>query len=162
VTVNVLPIVMARPSCPHAVQKLLGCQSTLHSFLYRVSIHVLPGPWPLASCVQQTGGYCWPTLFKVLGVLFLGGRFLAFCLPRRHVGHTNFGTLGFANSIPPYLAYLLAPENLLFQRVRNVCHTPCHNQCASKSSSGRIMAHENSTLGVEPSFYARSHCFMVQ
>src|SRR4029453_5599640 len=63
---------------------------------------------------------------------------------------------------PSYLAHLLIPEDLLVQRVRNLCHTPCHNQCASKSSLGRIMAHEKSTLGVEAGFYARTHCFIAQ
>src|SRR5215467_4082291 len=33
----------------------------------------------------------------------------------------------------------------LLQRVRNVCHKPCHNQCASISSLGWIVAHETST-----------------
>src|SRR5215813_11412106 len=45
--------------------------------------------------------YCWRTYFKVLGVLFLGEVSQLFCLQRRHVGHTTFGTGGFANSIPP-------------------------------------------------------------
>ncbi len=37
--------------------------------------------------------------FKVLGVLFLGKSSQLFCLQRRHVGHTNFGTWGLTNSI---------------------------------------------------------------
>jgi hypothetical protein len=60
---------------------------------------------------------------------------------------------------PPYLALLLTPEDLLFQRVRNLRHAPCHNQCVSKSSSGRIMAHENSTLGVKPGFLCKKSLF---
>jgi hypothetical protein len=39
--------------------------------------------------------------------------------------------LEFANSIRSFLAYLFAPYDLLLQGVRNVCHKPCHNQCAS-------------------------------
>jgi hypothetical protein len=34
--------------------------------------------WPLAYRVQKTGGYCWPTPFKVRRVLFLGGISAAF------------------------------------------------------------------------------------
>src|SRR5215831_4835667 len=64
----------------------------------------------------------------------------------------------FANSIPSFLAYLFAPYDLLLQRVRNLCHKPCHNQCASISSLGWIVAHENSTLWVTPGFCERSHC----
>src|SRR5262245_65757644 len=51
---------------------------------------------------QKTEGYCWRTYFKVLGVLFLGEVSPAFLPSRRHVGHTNFGTSGFANSIRPF------------------------------------------------------------
>src|SRR4030095_6969702 len=36
---------------------------------------------------------------KVLEVLFLASVSKRFCLPRRHVGHTHFGTFEFANSI---------------------------------------------------------------
>ena len=43
--------------------------------------------------------------------------------------------------------------------IGNVCHTPCHNQCDSKSSSGRVMAHENSTLGVEAEFLCKKSLF---
>jgi len=39
--------------------------------------------------------------FKVLEVLFLEKFSQLFCLQRRHVGHTNFGTWGLANSIRP-------------------------------------------------------------
>jgi hypothetical protein len=48
---------------------------------------------------QKTVGYCWRTPFKVLGVLFPGKFPQLFCLQRRHVGHINFGTFEFANSI---------------------------------------------------------------
>jgi hypothetical protein len=48
---------------------------------------------------QKRVGYCWRTPFKVLGVLFPGKFPQLFCLQRRHVGHINFGTFEFANSI---------------------------------------------------------------
>jgi len=32
----------------------------------------MPGALSLAARVQQTGGYCWPTYIKVLGVRFPG------------------------------------------------------------------------------------------
>jgi len=32
-----------------------------------------------------------------------------FCLQRRHVGHTNFGTSEFANSIRPFCAHRVQP-----------------------------------------------------
>ena len=32
-----------------------------------------------------------------------------FCLPRRHVGYTNFGTWGFANSIRPFATHRARP-----------------------------------------------------
>jgi len=56
--------------------------------------------------VQRTARYCWRTSFKVLGVRFLGKFPQLFCIPRRHVGHTNFGTFEFANSIPPFFETL--------------------------------------------------------
>src|SRR4029453_12148873 len=42
---------------------------------------------------------------NVLGALFLGDVSSAFCLQRRHVGHTNFGTWGLANSIPSFFRH---------------------------------------------------------
>ena len=56
--------------------------------------------------VQRTARYCWRTSFKVLGVRFLGKFPQLFCIPRRHVGHTNFGTFEFANSIGTLFATL--------------------------------------------------------
>jgi hypothetical protein len=52
-----------------------------------------------ATAVPITGGYCWQIYFKVLEVLFLRQFPKRFCLPRRHMGYTNFSTSGFANSI---------------------------------------------------------------
>src|SRR4029434_7543076 len=59
-------------------------------------------PWVSYKAIR----YCWPTSCNVLGVLFLGDVSSAFCLQRRHVGHTNFGTWGLANSIPSFVAPL--------------------------------------------------------
>jgi hypothetical protein len=58
-------------------------------------------------------GYCWRISFKVLEVLFLRQFPKRFCLPRRHVGYTCFGTFEFANSIRPVTVGEL--QSMIFQ-----------------------------------------------
>src|SRR4029453_17269786 len=54
------------------VQQLATCGITRRSLLERVSRHRSMGHRPAWSAVHITGGYCWRTPFKVLGVFFLG------------------------------------------------------------------------------------------
>src|SRR5262245_9182790 len=53
----------------------------------------------LLAIVSLNGGILLANLFKVLEVPFLCKFSTRFCLQRRHVRCTNFGTGGFANSI---------------------------------------------------------------
>src|SRR5205823_9554455 len=54
--------------------------------------------------VHKTGGYCWPTFFKVLGVLFLGEVSLAFWPSKKACWAHQFQYWGLANSISRFLA----------------------------------------------------------
>jgi hypothetical protein len=53
-----------------------------------------------ASSVEQTGGYCWPTSFKVLGVLFLGEVDSAFLPSKKACWAYQFGYLGVGQQYP--------------------------------------------------------------
>jgi hypothetical protein len=68
-----------------SVEKVAGEDRSEQRFFERVVRH--PN-WPCGEGVQpvhQTGGYCWSTSFKVLGVLFLGEISSAF-LPSKKAG----------------------------------------------------------------------------
>src|SRR5215475_7378040 len=54
--VNVPPVAAVRLSCLHVVQKLPGQPPTRHSFVNRVSVHVMPAKLPLVSCVPTFKG----------------------------------------------------------------------------------------------------------
>ena len=57
--------------------------------------------------LSKTSRYCWRIYFKVLEVLFFCMFPKRFCLQRRHVGYTNFGTFEFANSIVSLLGQFI-------------------------------------------------------
>src|SRR5205823_11219720 len=50
--------------------------------------------------VHKTGGYCWPTSFKVLGVLFLGEVSLAFWPSKKACWAHQFQYLGVGQQYP--------------------------------------------------------------
>jgi hypothetical protein len=87
-----------------------------HCFLMRMGIHQSFGATvkllkpSFRSGAHKTPGYCWSTSFKVLGVLLLGKVSSVFCLQKRHLGHTNFGTGGWPTVSARFLYNFTAPR----------------------------------------------------
>jgi hypothetical protein len=50
--------------------------------------------------LQKTPGYCWPTSFKVLGVLFLGAVYSAFLPSKKACWAHQFRYLGVGQQYP--------------------------------------------------------------
>ena len=70
------------------------------TYLYRVSAHVGQRFLYKSGRVEQTGGYCWPTSFKVLEVLFLGEVSSAFLPSKKACWAHQFRYLGVGQQYP--------------------------------------------------------------
>src|SRR4029453_6202062 len=69
---------------------------------------------------HQTSGYCWPTCFNVLGVLFLGKVFPAFLPSKKACWTHKFGTWELANSIRAIFAS--APQLSMYKRAISLAY----------------------------------------
>src|SRR5437764_15127662 len=107
-------------------------ESSRHRFLAWVLRHP---DWPSGrrlQRVEETGRYCWPTSFKVLGVLFLGEASSAFWPSKKACWTHQFQCLGVGQQYPPVSStrWSLLPEG------QSGCRrTHAKNLCLLDSSS---------------------------
>src|SRR6266516_2302682 len=102
---------VSRPSS-QGLKPVSRLRGTAPRFLAWVIRH--PG-WPRREGVQPveiTGGYCWPTSFKVLGVLFLGEVSPAFLPSKKACWTRIFRHLGVGQQYPGVYVWCIRPSCL--------------------------------------------------
>jgi hypothetical protein len=87
------------------------------------------------TTIYKTPGYCWPTPFKVLGVLFLGEVCSAFLPSKKACWAYQFRYLGVGQQYPP----VLYTPGVRSPFPRQKCNkTWSKNQCTIEWSCGRF------------------------